>query len=308
MQYPLETGPNFNSIIDVILMKKLTWGPDGGDYTLEDIPASEYDKAEEMHKALVEAAAENDENLMEKFFETVIGAKADYAALQAEIDEVTPQDFKAYLDGEWDWFGLARKTALQRLDDAFDKVLMEVKAAVVTDKPAIWLVYNMGLIVSLNRQEVGKGGVKCACDEFVIRKIRRPPPLQFSFPKRHLADDALHTLMHHLAEIVASHRLDQDLELARTALLRLWNPHGGLRMTPVEKSDDPAVDAHDAEVADIGREFARDAGRDRCLVDGHPVAEACLFEGDGRFALMSFRPLFRKRRARPPESRLSPTV
>ena len=70
VQYPLETGPNFNSIIDVILMKKLTWGPDGGDYTLEDIPASEYDKAEEMHKALVEAAAENDENLMEKFFDT----------------------------------------------------------------------------------------------------------------------------------------------------------------------------------------------------------------------------------------------
>lgn len=79
--------------------------------------------------------------------ETVIGAKADYAALQAEIDEVTPQDFKAYLDGEWDWFGLARKTALQRLDDAFDKVLMEVKATGVTDKPAIWLVYNMGVIV-----------------------------------------------------------------------------------------------------------------------------------------------------------------
>ena len=79
--------------------------------------------------------------------ETVIGAKADYAALQAEVDEVTPQDFKAYLDGEWDWFGLARKTALQRLDDAFDKVLMEVKATVVTDKPAIWLVYNMGDIV-----------------------------------------------------------------------------------------------------------------------------------------------------------------
>ena len=70
VQYPLQAGPDFNSIIDVILMKKLTWGPDGGDYTLEDIPASEYDKAEEMHKALVEAAAENDENLMEKFFET----------------------------------------------------------------------------------------------------------------------------------------------------------------------------------------------------------------------------------------------
>ena len=70
VQYPIETGPNFNSLIDVILMKKLTWGPDGGDYTVEDIPAEEFDKAEEMHKALVEAAAENDENLMEKFFET----------------------------------------------------------------------------------------------------------------------------------------------------------------------------------------------------------------------------------------------
>ena len=79
--------------------------------------------------------------------ETAIGAKVDYAALQAEIDKVTPQDFKAYLDGEWDWFGLTRKAVLQRLDDAFDKVLAEVKAAVVTDKPAVWLVYNMGVIV-----------------------------------------------------------------------------------------------------------------------------------------------------------------
>ena len=70
VQYPVTTGPDFNSIIDVILMKKLTWGPDGGDYTMEDIPADEYDKAEEMHKALVEAASENDENLMEKFKHT----------------------------------------------------------------------------------------------------------------------------------------------------------------------------------------------------------------------------------------------
>ena len=79
--------------------------------------------------------------------EAAIGAKVDYAALQVEIDEVTPQDFKAYLDGEWDWFGLARKAALQRLDDAFDKVLAEVKSTVVTDRPAVWLVYNMGVIV-----------------------------------------------------------------------------------------------------------------------------------------------------------------
>ena len=70
VQYPVTTGPDFNSLIDVILMKKLVWGPEGGKPTIEDIPAEEMDKAQEMHKALVEAAAENDEQLMEKFFET----------------------------------------------------------------------------------------------------------------------------------------------------------------------------------------------------------------------------------------------
>ena len=70
IQYPLNEGPNFNSLIDVLLMKKYSWGPDGGAPTIEDIPAEEMDKAMELHKALVEAAAENDEGLMEKFFET----------------------------------------------------------------------------------------------------------------------------------------------------------------------------------------------------------------------------------------------
>jgi len=70
IQYPLETGPNFNSLIDVLLMKKYTWGPEGGVPTISEIPADQMDKAMELHKALVEAAAENDEALMEKFFET----------------------------------------------------------------------------------------------------------------------------------------------------------------------------------------------------------------------------------------------
>ena len=70
VQYPVKTGADFNSLIDVILMKKLTWGPDGGEPTIEDIPAEEMEKAQEMRRTLVEAAAENDEGLMEKFFET----------------------------------------------------------------------------------------------------------------------------------------------------------------------------------------------------------------------------------------------
>ena len=69
IQYPLSCGPGFNSLIDVLLMKKYTWPPEGGAPTIEEIPAEEMDKAMEMHKALVEAAAENDESLMEKFFE-----------------------------------------------------------------------------------------------------------------------------------------------------------------------------------------------------------------------------------------------
>ncbi|MBQ0157401.1 MAG: elongation factor G [Bacteroidales bacterium] len=70
VQYPIATGEGFNALIDIILMKKLSWGPDGGEPIIEDIPAEEFDKADELHRALVEAAAENDEGLMEKFFET----------------------------------------------------------------------------------------------------------------------------------------------------------------------------------------------------------------------------------------------
>ncbi len=70
VQYPLATGPNFNALIDVLLMKKYSWGPEGGEPTIEDIPAEEMEKAQEWHKALVEAAAEHDETLMEKFFES----------------------------------------------------------------------------------------------------------------------------------------------------------------------------------------------------------------------------------------------
>ena len=70
IQYPVECGPNFNAIIDVLLMKKYSWGPEGGEPKVEDVPADQLDKATEMHMALIEAAAEHDESLMEKFFES----------------------------------------------------------------------------------------------------------------------------------------------------------------------------------------------------------------------------------------------
>ena len=71
VQYPVATGAAFNSVIDVLLMKKLTWKAEGGAPTIEDIPADQADKAQELHDALVEAAAGNDDALMEKFFDTM---------------------------------------------------------------------------------------------------------------------------------------------------------------------------------------------------------------------------------------------
>ena len=70
VQYPIKTGSDFNALIDVLLMKKYSWGPEGGEPTIEEIPEDQKEKAMEMHKVLVEAAAENDETLMEKFFES----------------------------------------------------------------------------------------------------------------------------------------------------------------------------------------------------------------------------------------------
>ncbi|MDE6295324.1 MAG: GTP-binding protein, partial [Muribaculaceae bacterium] len=69
IQYPLESGPGFKSIIDVLIMKKLEWGPDGGAPVISEIPADQMEKASELNKILIEAAAENDETLMEKFFD-----------------------------------------------------------------------------------------------------------------------------------------------------------------------------------------------------------------------------------------------
>ncbi len=69
VQYPLSTGPSFNAMIDVLLMKKYSWGPEGGVPTIEDIPEEEMERALDLHQKLVEAAAENDETLMEKFFD-----------------------------------------------------------------------------------------------------------------------------------------------------------------------------------------------------------------------------------------------
>ncbi|HAW50767.1 MAG TPA: elongation factor G [Flavobacteriales bacterium] len=69
MQYPINLGDNFNSIIDLLKMKMYKFGPDGGKPEKLEIPRDEKEKAEKLHNELVEKAAENDEALMELYFE-----------------------------------------------------------------------------------------------------------------------------------------------------------------------------------------------------------------------------------------------
>ncbi len=69
IQYPISTGPQFNAVVDVLKMKMYQWKPEGGVPDVLEIPSSEIEKAQELHNALVEAAAEHDEELMEKFFD-----------------------------------------------------------------------------------------------------------------------------------------------------------------------------------------------------------------------------------------------
>ncbi len=69
VQYPVDAGPGFSSIVDVLKMKLYKYGPEGGKPEVLDIPASEKDKADELHNQLIEMAAENEESLMELYFE-----------------------------------------------------------------------------------------------------------------------------------------------------------------------------------------------------------------------------------------------
>jgi len=69
VQYPVNQGVEFNAIVDLITMKMYKWSTDGSKPEVLDIPDSEKEKADELRMELIEAAAENDDALMELFFE-----------------------------------------------------------------------------------------------------------------------------------------------------------------------------------------------------------------------------------------------
>jgi elongation factor G len=69
MQYPVNAGSGFNTIIDLLKMKQFKFPQGGGKPEITDIPDSEKAKAEELHAALIEELASKDEALMEQYFE-----------------------------------------------------------------------------------------------------------------------------------------------------------------------------------------------------------------------------------------------
>lgn len=69
VQYPVQTGADFNSIIDVLNMQMYQYPSQGGKPQKLPIPDNEKEKADQLHKELIETIASNDEGLMEKYFD-----------------------------------------------------------------------------------------------------------------------------------------------------------------------------------------------------------------------------------------------
>ncbi|MFZ4801871.1 MAG: elongation factor G [Chlorobium sp.] len=70
IQFPADEGLGHHTLIDVLMMKQLEFNPDKpGEMAISEIPDLYLKRAEELHQQLVEAVAETDEELMNKFFE-----------------------------------------------------------------------------------------------------------------------------------------------------------------------------------------------------------------------------------------------
>ena len=72
IQIPIGAEENFKGVVDLVKMKAILWDEDaamGSAYHEEDIPAELQDQAEEYREKMVEAAAESDDALMDKYFE-----------------------------------------------------------------------------------------------------------------------------------------------------------------------------------------------------------------------------------------------
>ena len=68
---PIGAEETFKGIVDLIKMKAILWHDEtmGAEYSIEDIPADMVDECEEWRGKMIELAAEQDDTLLEKYFE-----------------------------------------------------------------------------------------------------------------------------------------------------------------------------------------------------------------------------------------------
>lgn len=143
----------------------------------------------------------------------------DYDKLQLEIDLVSNYDYRDYMMG-----GGARSfAALRRLDNAFDKVMREFKATRVTDpdKPAIWYLYNVGIIVKTVKSAF-------AIDLHHRRAVEFAPLLDFALITHNHGDhcnQAFYRAMNSAGKTVISNFLDNYG-------VKNWKLNGGYTRSP----------------------------------------------------------------------------
>jgi elongation factor G len=124
IQYPVNEGSGFSSVIDVLKMKMLRYGKDGGKAEIVEIPADQADRAAELHYALVEKAAEAEESLMELFF-------ANDTLTEAEIRKGIAKGLRTR--GMFPVFCISAKNNIG-VDDLMEFILSDAPS--ITDMPA----------------------------------------------------------------------------------------------------------------------------------------------------------------------------
>lgn len=145
--------------------------------------------------------------------------RIDYNKLQQEIDLVSNYDYRDYMMA-----GNTRSfAALKRLDDAFDKVMREFKATTVTDpdKPAIWYLYNVGIIVKTVKSAF-------AIDLHHRRAVEFAPLLDFALITHNHGDhcnQAFYRAMNSAGKTVISNFLDNYG-------VKNWKLNGGYTRRP----------------------------------------------------------------------------
>jgi elongation factor G len=81
-QYPLNVGPDFKEVVDVLSEKLIIFTDSNGNYTEKDLPDSEKSKVADLKNQIIELVAESDEKLMEKYFEN---GTLDYQDIQNNL-------------------------------------------------------------------------------------------------------------------------------------------------------------------------------------------------------------------------------